>query len=49
MLAAGSEAVLDTPRLAAAIDELLASADRREQLHRLIARLHARGEEVLGR
>ena len=48
-LAAGSEAVLDTPRLAAAIDELLASADRREQLHRLIARLRAHGEEVLGR
>ena len=40
-LAAGSEAVLDTPRLAAAIDEMLASADRREQLHRLIARLRA--------
>jgi hypothetical protein len=49
VLAAGSEAVLDTPRLAAAIDELLASADRREQLHRLIARQLAHGEEVLGR
>ena len=49
LLAAGSEAVLDTPRLAAAIDEMLASADRREQLHRLIARLRAHGEEVLGR
>ena len=49
VLAAGSEAVLDTPRLAAAIDDLLASADRREQLHRLIARLLAHGEEVLGR
>jgi hypothetical protein len=48
-LAAGSEAVRDTPRLAAAMDELLASADRREQLHRLIARLLAHGEEVLGR
>ena len=48
-LAAGSEAVLDTPRLAAAIDEMLASADRREQLHRLIARLIAHGHEVLGR
>jgi hypothetical protein len=48
-LAAGSEAVLDTPRLAAAIDELLASADGREQLHRLIARLRAHGHEVLGR
>ena len=48
-LAAGSEAVRDTPRLAAAIDEMLASADRREQLHRLIARLRAHGQEVLGR
>jgi hypothetical protein len=48
-LAAGSEAVLDTPRLAAAIDEVLANADRREQLHRLIARLRAHGQEVLGR
>jgi hypothetical protein len=48
-LEAGSEAVLDTPRLAAAIDEMLASPDRREQLHRLIARLRAHGEEVLGR
>jgi hypothetical protein len=48
-LAAGSEAVLDTPRLAAAMDEMLAGADRREQLHRLIARLLAHGQEVLGR
>src|SRR5262249_37477941 len=36
-LAAGSAAVGDTPRLAAEIDEMLASGDRREQLHRLIA------------
>jgi hypothetical protein len=48
-LAAGSETVLDTPRLAAAIGEMLASADRREQLHRLIAELRAHGQEVLGR
>jgi hypothetical protein len=48
-LAAGSEAVLDTPRLAAAIGEMLADADRREQLHRLIARLRVHGQEVLGR
>jgi hypothetical protein len=48
-LAAGSDAVLDTPRLAAAMDEMLASADRREQLHRLIARLLAHGQEVLAR
>ena len=48
-LAAGSEAVRDTPRLAAAMDEVLASADRREQLHRLIAALHGHAQEVLGR
>src|SRR5215468_1473691 len=49
LLAAGTEAVLDTSRLTAAIDDMLASADRREQLHRLIARLHAHGREVLAR
>jgi hypothetical protein len=48
-LAAGSEAVRDTPRLAAAMDELLASADRRERLHRLITTLLGHGQEVLGR
>jgi hypothetical protein len=48
-LTAGTDAVLDTPRLAAAMDEMIASPDRREQLHRLIARLHAHGQEVLGR
>src|SRR5579864_5524691 len=48
-LAAGSEAVLDTPRLAAAMDEMLASAGHREQLRRLIARLRAHGQEALGR
>jgi hypothetical protein len=48
-LTAGSEAVQDTPRLAAAMDEILASPDRREQLHRLIARLLVHGQEVLGR
>jgi hypothetical protein len=48
-LAAGSEAVQDTPRLAAAMDGMLASAERREQLHRLIARLLGHGQEVLGR
>jgi Phage integrase family len=47
-LAAGSEAVRDTPRLAAAMDEMLASADRREQLRRLIAGLLGHGQEVLG-
>ena len=48
-LAAGSEAVRDTPHLAAALDEMLANADRREQLHRLIERLLGHGQEVLGR
>jgi hypothetical protein len=48
-LAAGSEAVRDTPRLAAAMDEMLASADRREQLHRLIVGLLGHGQDVLGR
>jgi hypothetical protein len=48
-LAAGSEAVRDTPRFAAAIDEVLASADRREQLHRLIVELLGHAQEVLGR
>jgi hypothetical protein len=48
-LAAGSEAVRDTPRLAAAMDAVLASPDRREQLHRLIAGLVGDGQEVLGR
>ncbi len=48
-LAAASEAVRDTPRLAAAMDEMLASADRREQLHRLIAGLLGQSQELLGR
>jgi len=48
-LAAGSEAVLDTPRLAAAMDKMLGSADRREELHRLISGLVDHGQEVLGR
>ena len=48
-LAAGSEVVRDTPRLAAAMDEMLANDHSREQLHRLIARLIEHGQEVLGR
>jgi hypothetical protein len=48
-LAAGSDAVRDTARLAAEIDEMLASGDRREQLHRLIVELQRHGQEVLGR
>jgi hypothetical protein len=49
MLAAGSTAVQDTPRLAAAMDELLANEGDREQLHRLITTLLDEGQEVLGR
>jgi hypothetical protein len=48
-LAVGSEALHDTPRLAAAMDEMLASGERREQLHRLITALLDHGQEVLGR
>jgi hypothetical protein len=48
-LAAGFEAVRDTPRLAAAIDDVLANSDRREQLHRLMAGLLVHGQDVLGR
>jgi hypothetical protein len=48
-LAAGTEAVRDTPRLTAAMDGMLGDGDRREQVHRLITELLARGQEVLGR
>jgi hypothetical protein len=48
-LAAGSEAVQDTPRLAAAMEQVLTDADRREDVHRLITGLLADGQEVLGR
>jgi hypothetical protein len=48
-LTAGSEAVRDTPRLAAAMDEMLASADRREKLHRVITRLLDHSQDLLGR
>jgi hypothetical protein len=48
-LAAGSEAVRDTPRLAVAMEEMLANVERREQLHRLLLTLLGHGQEVLGR
>ena len=48
-LAAGSEVVHDTPRLKAAVDEMLASSERRQELHRLIADLLERGHDVIGR
>jgi hypothetical protein len=48
-LAAASEAVRDTPRLATAMDEMLGSAERRQQLHRLIVDMQEHGQEVLAR
>ena len=48
-LAAGSRAVHDTPRLTAAMEEVLASPDRREGLHRLLLELGDHGQQVLGR
>ncbi|HTX32822.1 MAG TPA: hypothetical protein VMD09_15670 [Solirubrobacteraceae bacterium] len=48
-LEAGSEVARDTPRVAAAMDQLLASPDRRVQLHRLIVELQGHGQQVLGR
>jgi len=45
----GSEAVADTARLGAAIDEVLATPERRVHLHRLIAKLLDHSREVLGR
>jgi hypothetical protein len=48
-LSAGSEAVQDTRHLAAAMNEVLATPARREQLHRLTTRLLGHGQEVLGR
>jgi hypothetical protein len=48
-LEAGAETVRDTPRLAVAMDDMLVSPARREQLHRLVAGLLGHGNEVLGR
>ncbi len=48
-LTAASDAVRDTPRVAAAMDEVLASADRRDQLHRLVTTVLGHSQEVLGR
>jgi hypothetical protein len=48
-LAAGSEAVGNAHALADAMDQILATADGREQLHRLIARLLNQGQDVFGR
>ena len=48
-LAAATEIVHDTPQFTAAIHELLASIEGREELHRLIGKLHGHGQEVLGR
>jgi len=48
-LNAGARTLLDTPRAVAAMRELLADSDRRQQLHGLIERLLGRADEVLGR
>jgi hypothetical protein len=48
-LAGGSDVARDTPRLAAAMDEILADPATREQLHRLIVGLHEQSQVVLGR
>jgi hypothetical protein len=45
----GAEAVHDSPRMGLAMDEMLSSAERREQLHRLVGRLQVRGQEAVGR
>jgi hypothetical protein len=49
LLEVSTAAVRDTPRIAVAIDELLAGADSREHLHRLILELLEHGRDVLGR
>lgn len=46
---AGMAIVRDTPRMAAAVDRLLAGAGSRQQLHRLIGELLGHGQEALGR
>lgn len=46
---AGARVVRDTPRLAAAVRELVADVGRRRMLHEEIARLVSHGDEVLGR
>lgn len=48
-LDAGVAIVRDTPRFAAAVDDLLASSDGRQQLHRVIGTLLLHGQEALGR
>jgi hypothetical protein len=49
LLQASTDAVRDTPRLAAAIDKMFAETDDRERLHRLITALLDDGREVLAR
>ncbi len=48
-LSAGARTLRDTPRVVAAMRELLADPDRRHRLHGLIERLMGRSDEVLGR
>jgi hypothetical protein len=48
-LSAGAQTLRDTPLMAAAMREMLADADRRQQLHVLLGRLMERSDELLGR
>ena len=48
-LAVATAAAHDTARFSAAVNDLLANPEGREQLHRLIGELHGHGQEVLGR
>jgi len=48
-LSAGARTLRDTPRVVAAMCELLAEPDRRQQLHSVIERLMSRSDEMLGR
>jgi len=48
-LSAGARTLNDTPRVVAAMCDLLADPDRRQRLHGLIGRLMSRSDELLGR
>jgi hypothetical protein len=49
MLSVGAQTLQDTPRIVAAMRELLADHERRQHLHGLVARLMRRSDELLGR
>lgn len=48
-LSAGARTLRDTPRMVAAMREVLADPDRRQHLHGLVERLISRSDELLGR